>query len=120
MNEIRITSVRNAHGAKVKRCCASCQHKCVDGEGKRICAQMMLKVEQKFKCKQWQMSDGLKNAGKSEGKIKRKEYLAFLLEIRSAESDDIQRGISTKQERKTLEQIRQLFTEKYGNIYVIE
>ena len=120
MNEIRITSVRNAHGAKVKRCCASCQHKCVDGEGKRICAQMMLKVQQKFKCKQWQMSDGLQNAGKSVGKIKRKEYLAFLLEIRSAESDDIQRGIITKQERKTLEQIRQLFTEKYGNIYVIE
>ncbi len=120
MNEIRITSVRNAHGAKVKRCCASCQHKCVDGEGKRICAQMMLKVQQKFKCKQWQMSDGLKNAGKSEGKIKRKEYLAFLLEVRRDESDDIQRGIITKQERKTLKEIRQLFTEKYGNIYVIE
>jgi hypothetical protein len=25
---------------------------------------MMIKVEQRFKCKQWLMSDGLKNAGK--------------------------------------------------------
>ena len=67
---IRITSVRNAHGVKVKRCCASCQHKCIDSEGTRFCAQMMLKVEQKFKCKQWQMSDGLKNAGKGGGVVR--------------------------------------------------
>jgi hypothetical protein len=31
---------------------------------------MMIKVEQKFKCKQWQMSDGLKNAGKSGGVVR--------------------------------------------------
>ena len=68
--KIRITSVRNAHGVKVKRCCASCQHKCIDSEGTRFCAQMMLKVEQKFKCKQWQMSDGLKNAGKGGGVVR--------------------------------------------------
>lgn len=67
---IRITSVRNAHGVKVKRCCASCQHKCIDSEGTRVCAQMMIKVEQKFKCKQWQMSDGLKNAGKGGGVVR--------------------------------------------------
>ena len=66
----RITSVRNAHGVKVKRCCASCQHKCIDSEGTRICTQLMLKVEQKFKCKQWQMSDGLKNAGKGGGVVR--------------------------------------------------
>ena len=67
---IRITSVRNAHGVKVKRCCASCQHKCIESDGTRVCAQMMIKVEQKFKCKQWQMSDGLKNAGKGGGVVR--------------------------------------------------
>ena len=30
--EIRITSVRNAHGCKIKKCCASCQHKCGSAE----------------------------------------------------------------------------------------
>ena len=64
VKEIRITSVRNAHGVKVKRCCASCEHKCIEKDGTRVCAQMMIKVEQRFKCKQWLMSDGLKNAGK--------------------------------------------------------
>ena len=32
---------------------------------------MMLKVEQKFKCKQWEMSDGLKNAGLQTGGVVR-------------------------------------------------
>ena len=67
---IRITSVRNAHGVKVKRCCASCQHKCIESDGTRVCAQMMIKVEQKFKCKQWQMSDGMKNASKGGGVVR--------------------------------------------------
>ena len=69
---IRITSVRNAHGVKVKRCCASCQHKCIETDGTRVCAQMMIKVEQKFKCKQWQMSDGMKNVGKGGGVVRLK------------------------------------------------
>ena len=67
---IRITSVRNAHGVKVKRCCASCQHKCIETDGTRVCAAMMIKVEQKFKCKQWQMSDGMKNAGRGGGVVR--------------------------------------------------
>ena len=67
---IRITSVRNAHGVKVKRCCASCQHKCIETDGTRVCAAMMIKVEQKFKCKQWQMSDGMKNACRGGGVVR--------------------------------------------------
>ena len=62
--EIRITSVRNAHGNKVKKFCGSCQYKCIESDATRICAAMMIKVEQRFRCKKWQMSDGLKNAGK--------------------------------------------------------
>ena len=77
---MRITSVRNAHGVKVKRCCASCQHKCIESDGTRVCAQMMIKVEQKFKCKQWQMSDGLKNAGKSGGVVRLKETKEIVID----------------------------------------
>ena len=68
--EIRITSVRNAHGNKVKKFCGSCQYKCIESDGTRICAAMMIKVEQRFRCKKWQMSDGLKNAGKSGGVVR--------------------------------------------------
>ena len=68
--KVRITSVRNAHGIKVKKCCASCQFKFVEIDGTRICSKMQLKVGQKFKCKQWLMSDGMKNAGNGGGVVR--------------------------------------------------
>ena len=70
MEKIRIVSVRNANGVKVKRCCASCQHKCIEADGTRVCLLTNNKVEQRFKCKQWQMSDGMKNAGKGGGVVR--------------------------------------------------
>ena len=78
--DIRITSVRNAHGVKVKRCCASCQHKCIETVGTRVCAMMMIKVEQRFKCKQWLMSDGLKNAGKGGGVVRLKGTTEIIIQ----------------------------------------
>ena len=44
----------------------------VEKDGTRVCAQMMIKVEQKFKCKQWLMSDGMMNAGKGGGVVRLK------------------------------------------------
>ena len=79
MNKIRITSTRSAYGFKIKKCCASCQHKCVESDGSRFCALMMLKVQQKFKCKRWQMADGLKNAGKGGGVVRDRETKEILL-----------------------------------------
>ena len=70
MEKIRIVSVRNSYDVKVKRCCASCQHKCIEKDGTRFCALKMMVVEQKFKCKQWQMSDGMKNHGNGGGEIR--------------------------------------------------
>ena len=67
MEKMRLTSVRNAYGIKVKRCCASCQHKCIKKDGTRFCAVMMMAVDQKSKCKDWQMLDGLRFAGKGSG-----------------------------------------------------
>ena len=77
---IRIVSVKNTYGIKVKKCCASCQHKCIEKEGTRTCALMMIKVEQKFKCKQWQMSDGLKNAGKGGGTVRHRETKEVIID----------------------------------------
>ena len=68
---MRIVSVRNARRLKVKRCCASCQHKDIDLDGNRICKLMQLIVEQKFRCKDWQMSDGIRNAGLQRGGVVR-------------------------------------------------
>ena len=61
----------NAYHIKVNKCCASCQHKYIEDDGTRSCTLMMLIVQQKFICKQWQMSDGLKNAGLQNGGVVR-------------------------------------------------
>ena len=62
--------MKNVRGVEVKRCCASCHHKWIENDGTRICTLMMLKVGQHFCCKQWQMSDGLQNAGKGGGVVR--------------------------------------------------
>lgn len=68
--EVRIVRVANDYCIKVKRCCASCQHKYIINDGTRFCPEENRPVSQKYKCKKWQMSDGLKNAGKSGGIVR--------------------------------------------------
>ncbi len=79
MEKVRLTSVRNAYGIKVKRCCASCQHKCIKSDGTRFCAVMMMAVDQKSKCKDWQMADGLRFAGKGGSDVHDKETKEIIL-----------------------------------------
>ena len=64
-----IEMVKNVFGIKVKRCCASCQHKSIDYEGVRVCNLMGLKVQHKFKCSSWQLSYGLQKAGNAQGVV---------------------------------------------------
>ena len=71
--------VLNAYHIKVKRICASCQHKECMGDGTRVCQKMGLKVEQKFVCPKWQMSDSLKNAGLQTGGVVRLKGTAEII-----------------------------------------
>ena len=68
---MRIVSVRNPQYIKVKRCCASCQHKSIEKDGTRVCELMQLVVGQMFRCKQWQMNDSLEKAGLLTGGVVR-------------------------------------------------
>ena len=63
--------MKNQYHIKIKECCASCQHREVLNDGTRLCKKVGLIVEQKFKCRQWQMSDGLKKAGHQTGAVVR-------------------------------------------------
>ena len=66
----RIRSVRNTHGIKIKRMCATCQYRIVDINGDRFCALSQLKVGQRDVCQKWKMSDGMMNAGLSGGVVR--------------------------------------------------
>ena len=63
--------MKNQYHIEIKECCASCQHREVLDDGTRLCKKVGLIVEQKFKCRQWQMSDGLKKAGHQTGAVVR-------------------------------------------------
>jgi len=61
----------NAYHISVKKMCASCTYKDITNDGERVCKKMQLKVRQQFLCCNWQMSDGLKNAGLQNGGVVR-------------------------------------------------
>ena len=60
----------NAYHISVKKMCASCAMKDIMNDGERVCKKMQLKVRQRFVCCHWQMSDGLKNAGRGGGVVR--------------------------------------------------
>lgn len=72
-------TVVNDHYVRVKKWCASCEHREVDEEGTRICKLMQLRVKGDFVCPRWQLSSGLQNAGISGGKVKHKDTKAIFL-----------------------------------------
>ena len=61
----------NMYRVRVKKWCASCEHREVLNDGTRVCSKMQLKVPQDLVCQKWQMSDGLKNAGLLSGGVVR-------------------------------------------------
>ena len=70
MAGIRIVSVRNMYGVKVKKCCASCAFKDYNLDGIRICGLDKEEVAARFRCKRWEMTDGLKKAGRGGGTVR--------------------------------------------------
>lgn len=70
MARLKIMSVRNMYGVKVKKCCASCAFKVYNPDGIRLCGLDKKEVEARFRCKNWQMTDGLKKAGRGGGVVR--------------------------------------------------
>ena len=108
---------RNQHGIEVKKCCASCKHKDLTRLVlARYCSQHHEKVKPRECCEQWEMSEQMEAAGSGGGKVKKKAYLKYVIEVREDESLADQLKIQIP--HKSLEQIRQDFEEKNGSIYV--
>ena len=108
---------RNQHGIEVKKCCASCKHKDLTRLVlARYCSQHHEKVKPRECCEQWEMSEQMEAAGSGGGKVKKKAYLKYVLDVREDESLADQLGI--KCPHKSIGQIRKDFEEKNGSIYV--
>lgn len=70
MARLRIVSIRNMYGVKVKKCCASCAFKAYLQDSIRICGLDREQVAARFRCNKWQLSDGLKKAGRGGGVVR--------------------------------------------------
>ena len=109
--------MKNQHGIEVKECCASCRHKDLTRLiSSRFCLQHQKKVKPRECCEQWEMSEQMEAAGSGRGKVKKKAYLKYVIEVREDESLADQLKIQIP--HKSLEQIRQDFEEKNGSIYL--
>ena len=105
----------NRYGIRVKKCCASCQHKCLDDFACRTCELTGLKVRGKNKCDNWQMSEQLEMMGCERGHVQCRAYQLTLLEVRASERLAIQRGLSITP--KSLEDIQHEYEELHGSRY---
>ena len=62
--------MRNQFGIVYKKCCASCALKKYSYDGKRLCSLNNKVVRALHICRKWQMSEGLKNAGRKSGAVR--------------------------------------------------
>ena len=108
-----VEQVPNKYGIKIKKCCASCAHKCLHDFGQRNCLLTNKRVRAGHICGDWEMSEQLKTLGCERGKVQRRAYQLTLLEVRASEGLAELRGeVITP---KTLEDIRKEFEAEHGS-----
>lgn len=114
-----IQRTKNGHGISVAKCCASCKNK-KSNNRTRLCLLGAGTVSPRHYCQQWEMAEGLKNAGKGGGKVKKKTYLSYSLETFFHEGQRLQEAVNMKQPflRKSIMETREDFEKKFGSIYV--
>ena len=116
-NKKKVMSVRNEQGIKVKRCCVSCKDKFYNERGCRICNLRQLKVRPREVCKDWTMAQCRQQAGLHQGRVKCKEYLKFVLKVRSEEKKLLEERRITLKQCKTAEQLRTEFGKEIYEIH---
>ena len=105
----------NRYGITVKKCCASCQHKCLDDFANRKCELTGHKVRGKYKCDDWQMCEQLELMGCERGKVQRRAYQLSMIEVRTSELNAKVRDV----EPASVESIRRDFEVKHGSRFLL-
>ncbi len=117
----RTVYARNRYGIKVKKCCGSCQHKCINLDGTRLCVLMDLIVPADFRCPKWDIHEGLIHVGKGGGKVKSHQYLKFVQEVREREQAAIEAGQMKLKDCQSIDALRTQFQEMFKiPLYVME
>lgn len=81
MEQVKGVFARNKFGVIVMICCASCLHKVICRKiTKRRCMLKKKDVGQLDVCKDWEMSNLLKNAGRSKGVVRDKDTNELIID----------------------------------------
>lgn len=108
---------KNKYGIKVSMCCASCHFK----ESTRLmttrhCMKLNKEVTPLGVCEHWRMNKQLNQVGSTQGQIKRREYLMYLIYVRVKEQEMLDKG--DKVVPKNIAEIRKEYEKEHGSIYL--
>jgi len=101
--------ITNDRGIVIKKCCASCIHMEPENEFRRKCKIGEGSVRPSGLCSDWAMRENLRNAGKGDGKIKKKRYLKYVHDYVHP---------TPPAEPVSINTIRREYEEEYGSIYL--
>jgi len=73
-------TVKNGFGVSIVVCCASCMFKEFKSEKERLCTLIRKPTHPSEYCNSWRMDPHLENAGKGDGRIRKKEWLEYVAE----------------------------------------
>ena len=117
LSEVQPKYVLNQRGLRVRKCCASCMHKSETNSDKyRGCLKHDITVSPRDVCNDWMMSRSLRMAMKSEDRIKRFDYLMFVLSVRQSEWEAEDQGQEVSP--MSTEKLRAEFEQEHGSIYI--
>ena len=105
MKEKNVFAV-NQYGIKIRKCCASCKNKQYD-KGLRLCLKGEGHVHSDWVCEDWEMSANYEKAGNGHGKVKKRSYLAYIIDRREED------------ERISLQGLRMEYEKNNGSIYYL-
>lgn len=99
--------ILNSHYVKIKKCCASCQHKKIRDQRMRVCGAGKGIVRHYETCELYTMDPALDNAGKGGGDVKKKQYIYYVYENADNKTDD---GM-----RVSIDSLRKEYEDKFGS-----
>ena len=108
----------NEYGIMIKKCCASCGHKCLDDFGNRRCMLTGRPTRGCCVCKDWEISSQLATLGEEHGKVQCREYQLTLMEVRTSELRA--KAMGKEITPASVESIRRDFELKHGSRIVIK
>lgn len=111
--------IKTDSGHHIIKCCSSCAYKTYDNGAMRLCMKGCGHVPGMGLCDEWELNNCYSRLGKDKGRIKRPEYIKFLIACRHEENRRIMSGELDKNETRSLTSIREEFRAKFGkDIYL--